>query len=272
MDEKLLSGIGFLVAGIAAIIVFLVLLAILKFVVKFTTSTVTILIKAIVRLLFSTLLDLRFTGMLSVIFCMIAEREPAGNWPALALTVSASAFVLTVFNIGYFLITSYFVRKVQDAGNAVVAEESARRSIDDWALAVQLNVGFLGLIFLALSFSSLGYSYYLACNALELPEYQWVRPDDGDTAPPVLTEDTPPDSEPLQAGYSVFFKHTGQIFHRNLPELIRSQLAPQPVLLQPSRKAVGMRVVELIFGYAVWGALLALFSALLLPRRIFRSL
>lgn len=272
MDEKLLSGIGFLVAGIAAIILFLVLLAILKFLVKFTTATVTILIRAVVRLLFSTLLDLRFTCMLSVIFCMIAERSPAGNWPALALTVSASAFVLTVFNIGYFLITSYFVRKVQDAGNAVVDDESARRSIDDWALALQLNVGFLGLIFLALSFSSLGYSYYLACNAFELPEYQWVLPDGAETPPQVVTGQNPPVAAPLQASYSVFFKHTGQIFHRNLPELIRTQLPPQPVLLQPSGKAVGMRVVELVFGYAVWGALLALFSALLLPRRIFRSL
>jgi hypothetical protein len=263
-------------------------LAVLRFLLRFVTDAGSHILRALFRLLFSSAMDLRFTSMLAVIFCMIAEKHPAGYWPGLALTVSAAAFVLTLFNIGYFLLASYFIRKVQDAGNAAIPREGTRRDIDDWALGVQLNVGFLGLIFLTISYASLCYAYYMCCVAFGLPEYQWVvtagvageiaeqdSPSPENTAPEQTTaQPSEPVAEqtPGTFGYSQFFSHTGQVLERSLPFLIRKQLTIHPLTLKASDKALGLQVVETVFSYAAWGAFAALLSAILLPRRIFRAL
>jgi hypothetical protein len=291
MHHDTLQAVGFLVAGALALVAMFLAFVIVRFVLRFTTDAVGQVIRAMSRLVFTTVSDLRFACMLSVVFCLVAERHMHGHTPKIALTVSASAFVLTVGYIAWFLLQSVFLRRVQTASEGV-ADLRLRKALNDWALQVQLNVGFLGLIYLCIAFSSLCYSYYMACEQIEMPEYQWVvdhdkiealaLDDDGEEQIVVRAAfenkvnraiaDTGDLSETPRVDYEICFRHTWQMIQKCFPVFVQRQLDIGPPLLSIPEKAIGLEIVTWVFRKAFWGAFFALVWAIAQPGRIFRAL
>jgi hypothetical protein len=290
MHHDTLQAVGFLVAGALALVAIFLAFVIVRFVLRFTTDAVGQVIRAMSRLLFTTVSDLRFACMLSVVFCLVAERHTQGHMPKIALTVSASAFVLTVGYIAWFLLQSVFLRRVQSASERV-EDVRLRKALSDWVLQVQLNVGFLGLIYLCLAFSSLCYSYYMACEQFKMPEYQWIVDQDAiealaldndGGAPPVVhaaienkviraVADMDLGDVP-KVDYEICFRHTWQMIQKCFPVFVQKQMDIGPPLLTIPEKAVGLEIITWVFRKAFWGAFFALVWAIAQPGRIFRAL
>ena len=240
MSEQILKGLGMVLAGAAALGILLLLLILLRLAIRLTTNAVSQTFKALWHLLFGMATDVRFLNMLALIFCMVAERRVGTYWPTIAVVVSAAAFLTAAFFTGVFLLLSSG-RNVLQTKNAMLAGLFHQ---------LRLNVGFLGLIYLSLSFCCLTYSWHQLSRWEPALQGHFQIP--GDTA-----------------SFETFFHFTAQEMLNSVPGPLAEHFDGQISAVTVSPPAVIVRYVCLFFRCAFWGAFGSLLSALFLPSRVF---
>ncbi len=242
MSEQMLKVLGMVLAGAAALGVLLLLLVVLRLAIRLTTNAVSQTVRALWHLVFGMATDVRFLNMLALIFCMIAERREGTFWPTIATVVSAAAFLTAAFFTGVFLVLS--------SGRNVLQTENPMLS--GWFHQLRLNVGFLGVIYLSLSFCCLMYSWQQL--SLSEPRLQGCFQDVEDNA-----------------SFETFFHFTAQEMVNSVPGPLAEHFAGKISTVKVSPESVEVRYVCLFFRCAFWGAFGSLLSALLLPGRVFAS-
>jgi len=243
-NENVLSGLGGVIAAAAGLGALLIVLALLRVALRVTSHAVGQTVRALWQLLFGMVADIRFLNMLAIIFCLLAEQRAGSYWPGLAFIVSLSAFVTAALYIGFFLVTSSgLARSPAASGRLGVA-------IQNMVHQQRLNIGFLGLIYLSLSFCSLSFSYHLLSHRTSVFAHQFVVPDGA-------------------GDYGAFFSYTAQAMADSVPEPIAEHFDWRFSTIDVPRQSTLMWGVVLFFRCCFWGALGALLSALFRPRRVF---
>lgn len=240
MSEQILKVLGMVLAGAAALGVMLLLVVVFRLAIRMTTNAVSQTFKALWQLVFGMATDVRFLNMLALIFCLIAERRDDSFWPTIACVVSAAAFLTAAFFTGVFLLLSSG-RNVMRTDNTMLA---------GWLHQLRLNVGFLGVIYLSLSFCCLTYSWYQLSR--------WEPALQGHFEIPEAT-----------AGFETFFHFTAQEMLNSVPGPLAEHFDGQISAVVVSQHAVAVRYFCLFFRCAFWGAFGSLLSALFLPGRVF---
>lgn len=242
MNEQMLKILGMILASAAAMGVLILLLIVLRLAIRMTTNAVSQTFKALWHLVFGMATDVRFLNMLAVIFCMISERRDGSFWPTIATVVSAAAFLTAAFFTGVFLVLS--------SGRNVLHTENTMLS--GWFHQLRLNVGFLGVIYLSLSFCCLMYSWHQLSMSQPTLQASFQIPAD-------------------TTGFETFFHFTAQEMLNSVPGPLAEHLNGRISTVTVASTAVEVRYVCLFFRCAFWGAFGSLLSALFLPGRVFTS-
>ncbi|MFM7168592.1 MAG: hypothetical protein ACKO3T_25395 [Planctomycetaceae bacterium] len=240
MSEQMLKMVGTVLAGAAALGVLLLLLMVFRLAFRLTTNAVSQTIKALWQLVFGMATDVRFLNMLALIFCMVAERREGAFWPTIAAVVSAAAFLTAAFFTGVFLLLSSG-RNLMRTDNTMLAALLHQ---------LRLNVGFLGVIYLSLSFCCLTYSWHQLAHWEPALQGHFEIP--GETA-----------------SFETFFHFTAQEMLNSVPGPLAEHFNGQISEVTVPQHAVAVRYVCLFFRCAFWGAFASLLSALFLPGRVF---
>ncbi len=210
--------------------------------------------------------------------------------PRVALIFSASVFALTVLNICFFLIHAAFLQRLQRVSQGI-SDDKVRKFVNDEALQIQLNIGFLGLIFLCVSFSSLCYSYYLFFRTQDASAYQWKVNEAaiGQLDQQYELEESferndsegdkdDPSGNPQKrfmydkVDYNSFSNHTLREIKTCFPAFVQDRIGVGEPMFTVPKEALGLQIITWTFRKAFWGALIALIWAIAQPSRIFHAL
>jgi len=243
MNENTLTILGYVIAVVAALPTLWIVFQLLKVVAGLTWHAVSQTVRALWRLLFGMVFDIRFLNMLAVIFCLLAERRASSHWPWMAFTVSISAFVIAAMYIGLFLVTNSGLARSPAASSRLGV------AIHNVVHQFRLNIGFLGLIYLSISFSSLGFSYHLLSISTELFAHKFI-----------ILEG--------QGSYGDFFSFTAGAMVDSVPSAIKEHFQWRISSIQAPPESTLIWGVVWFFRICFCGALWALFCALLRPRLV----
>jgi hypothetical protein len=245
MNDNVLTGFGTLIALTASLVALVVVFAILRLLVRLTAGAVSQTLRAVSRLLFDVVTDIRLLTSMAVIFCLIADRRDDREWVLIAMVVSNAAFFMSLCYIGIFLLAGSWLNSLRDSsGNAVRFSPPAEAFLQQ----LRLNVAFLGLFLLALTFSCSCYSSHLAATRTRIMPQQF-------------------DAPAGQANFAGFFTFTAHMMVDSLPDWMDTWKPRQISDIRIADTARPMQLCATVFRLACWASLAALFSGLFFPRR-----
>lgn len=244
--ETFLWSLAILLAIGAGLIGILVLFRILSSTLSASFTVVGYIIKSFVQLIFSTLVDIRILALIAIIFTMMANYE-RGKWLWPSFAMASSLFVIAA---SYVII--FFLDAV-DRGLFVRADSESRDG-EFWAALkhlIFLNIGFLGIFYIILSFSLVSYSYFLLSTYdHELP---WVF------------------AGPACVSFSDFASYTGQTALEAIPLGAAKKLGISISTIEIRKDAYTFNAFVLIFQILLYSAVLSFIAAILKLRRTPRA-
>ncbi len=154
--ENFLWSIAIFLTIVAGLIGIIVLFRLLSSVVSTVLSVVGFVIGSFFQLIISTVVDIRFLSLVATIFLVMANYE-RGNWLWLSFILASSLFVISASYIVIFLLNIFDIKLFSNLGS----NERDKAFWSSIAHSIFLNIGFLGIFYIVLSFSLVSYSYFL---------------------------------------------------------------------------------------------------------------
>jgi len=146
-----------IVAGIAGLFF---LFFILSLVVKAAANAAEFSNAALLQLILTTILDIRFLALVDIIFTIMAGYE-GGGWQWLGLILSFSLFLMSASYIVIFLLELIDYSIFSKLETVEKLSDDDKKFWEAMMKIVHINIGFLGILYIFLAFYFVSYNYFL---------------------------------------------------------------------------------------------------------------